>query len=173
MAALGNVRVGPSLLTQPLRSALAPALGLKQRTPPTESLWEGQGDSGEDKGVATPSSMSWSSLATFAEGEDNPDAAEVPGVGGEGPGNGVHIDSLGLDGVGKHLMLMCKALLLCTASRSTAVRAAAAGLLARANIPGIYDSLEMQVAALKAELFRRDREVEKLQGQLAAGRSFF
>lgn len=71
-------------------------------------------------------------------GDDGDDACDIPAA-----------EGVALRGGRSHLMAVCRALLLCTGSKTFAVRNAAAGLLAEANIPQAMDSLQVRPAGTR------------------------
>lgn len=76
-------------------------------------------------------------LASLAEGggDSKSQGPDLEGVSEKGGGDG--------ESTREHLMVVCRALLLCTASKSFAVRNTAAALLVEANIPQAMDALQV------------------------------
>lgn len=116
------------------------------------------GTGGGDGELAAPEDAEWATMAEEDKGEGpnggvdanakgDPAGDNNGGVGG-GDGDGEEEEederASAADEAGReHLVLLCRALLTCSASRTERVRKSAALLLADADVPGALDALQV------------------------------
>lgn len=126
--------------------------------------------------LAGPEDAEWAAMAEAEQGErardsgfgvdgdavNDPAGGEGSGLGGEAPsaGDGEEEQGGSVAAAGRgHLILLCRALLTSSASRTDLVRRKAALLLADADIPGAVDALQVCVYTVvlcssRSRLFR-------------------
>lgn len=163
LATVGKVRLPPALLTPHFKKLVAtkqgqenlPLLNTEARATTTGSpALAGAGGVEGDGEQAGPEDAVWASMAE--EGEENAavDSSSSGGVDAtsrseavEGGGKEEEGSAGGGGGGGRggreHLILLCRALLTCSASRTQRVRSSTALLLADADIPGALDALQV------------------------------
>ncbi|CAM9619353.1 unnamed protein product [Ectocarpus sp. 13 AM-2016] len=198
LATVGKVRLPPALLTPRFKKLVAtkqgqenlPLLNTEARAATTGSpALAGAGGVEEDGEHAGPEDAVWASMAE--EGEENAAVdSSISGVdamsrseavegGGKEEGGSAGRGGGGAGGgrCGReHLILLCRVLLTCSASRTERVRSSTALLLADADIPGALDALQDEVTSLRrtlrqreAQLARKDSQMGDLRAQVAAG----
>lgn len=154
LAAVGKLRLPAALLTTRFKKLAATKqaqeerLSLPQNTPASSPSAAANGVrrvhfKGEDE-LAT-GDVEWAAMA-----EEHADGDAVEGGSGEREGGG----GGGGGGEGRgHLMLLCRSLLACSASRTEFVRNQAAVLLAEADIPGALDALQVRCYSWRGNVY--------------------
>lgn len=164
LAAVGKVRLPPALLTPRFKKLVATKQGQEngpllnteargtttgsmagasgvvegdgEQAGPEDTVWASMAEEGEEIAAVDSSSSSSSVDATSKSKAAEGGGKEEGGSAGGGRGGG---------GVGgrEHLILLCRPLLTCSASRTERVQSITALLLAEADIPGALDALQV------------------------------
>lgn len=180
LKAAGKIRLPPALLTPRFKKLVATKQAQENRlaphphrdhhpatpgspapateTPSPPPVAANRGDGGCQ--LAGPEDAEWATMAEEEQGResglgiDGGDAGSgsaggIGGSGGVGDGDGERGSAAGAER--EHLILLCRALVACSASGTDRIRKRAALLLADADIPGAVDAL--QVRGCSSRLF--------------------
>lgn len=151
LTAVGKLWVPPALLTPRFKKLAATNQAQEERrpTPSLASVATAANGTGADHpggrrvsaGATATEDMEWAALAEEPGDSDGLDGE----TGGKGEERGQEEEEEEEEDAGGrgHLMLVCRALLMCSASRTDRVRKEAALLLADANIPKAMDALQV------------------------------